>query len=117
MAFGVEGRRKVYRGRLEIIRDILQVVRDTCSRKTHIMYRANLSYKLLKNYLEYVLGAGLIEYDGNAFYTITEKGETFLEVYQDYESVRMEINKRINHLRNGRKTLEEMLVSQRSRPV
>jgi len=36
-----------YRDRLQIIADILSVVRDG-AKKTHVMYQANLSFTLLK---------------------------------------------------------------------
>ena len=48
-----------YRKRLEIIADILSVVRGG-AKKTRIMYQANLSYRLLALYLEFVKEAGLV---------------------------------------------------------
>ena len=113
MVSDVESSRKEYRGRLEIVRDILSVVGDGC-RKTHIMYRANLSYKLLKNYLEYVSKAGLVEFDGEAFYSITEKGRRFLDLYENYEEMYREVNERVNCLEEGRRRLEEMLLIRES---
>ena len=106
-----EDNRKGYRGRLEIVRDVLQVVDeagDSGSKKTHIMYGANLSYKLLTRYLGEVLGAGLVCLEG-ACYFITEKGREFLEVYEDYENKRREIHDHINSLNSGKQTLEKML--------
>lgn len=111
MASGVERSRRVYRGRLEIIRDMLLVVNDGGSKKTHIMYKANLSYKLLKNYLEYVLTAGLVEYDGKSYYLITEKGRMFLGLYDAYEKISREVEENINSLEHGKKTLEKMLTA------
>jgi len=43
-----------YRDRLQIIADMLSVVRGG-AKKTHIMYQANLSYTLLGRYLSEVL--------------------------------------------------------------
>ena len=105
--------RKGYRGTLEIIRDVLLVVEgagDSGSKKTHIMYGANLSYKLLTRYLKKVLNAGLV-CEGESCYVITDKGERFLQAYGDYEKKRTEIEERVDYLNSGRVTLEKMLES------
>ena len=112
MVSSVEFSRKGYRSRLEIIRDILLVLGEDGSKKTHIMYGANLSYKLLLRYLEHILDAGLVEYDGDSYYTITEKGKKFLKLYQKYEKERVEVEKRLNCLYCGKEALEKMLVSE-----
>jgi len=107
----VENSSKGYRGRLEIIRDVLQVAEgsgDNGSKKTHIMYGANLSYKLLTRYLGEVLDAGLVCVEG-ACYSITDKGREFLETYEDYENKRKEINEHISSLNCGKQTLEKLL--------
>ncbi|NIO36932.1 hypothetical protein GTO27_04425, partial [Candidatus Bathyarchaeota archaeon] len=49
-----------YRSRLQIIADILSVVRDNDARKTRIMYLANLSWDLLTRYLNELIEAGLM---------------------------------------------------------
>ena len=72
------------------------------------MYGANLSYKLLTRYLGEVLDAGLVCVKG-ACYLHTEKGKEFLQVYQDYEKRRREIDAHINSLNCGRQTLEKLL--------
>ena len=103
--------RKGYRGTLEIIRDVLLVVGeagDSGSKKTHIMYGANLSYKLLTRYLEKILYAGLV-CEGESCYVITEKGRKFLQSYEDYEEKLKEIENYIDHLNSGKETLEKML--------
>ena len=112
LARGIENSGKGYRGRLEIIRDILLVTSDAGnvgSKKTHIMYGANLSYKLLMRYLGVALQSGLVCDEGSCF-VITEKGKEFLEFYKDYEKSQAEIEKRSTYLENGRKTLEELTV-------
>jgi predicted transcriptional regulator len=102
------------RKKLEIIRDILLVVADSGeygSRKTHIMYRANLSYVLLTRYLNDALNAGLVN-EENSDYFITEKGKVFLETYEDYSRKKTDIEKRTVYLTNGiKKTLEQLIVS------
>ena len=100
-----------YRSQFQIIRDILLVVDESKSfnlKKTHIMYGANLSYKLLKRYLNQVLKAKLICKD-NMCYKITDKGKKYLQFYNDYEEKFMEINESINNLNNGKKILKKML--------
>ena len=99
-----------YRNRLQIIRDILLVAASgEGSRKTHIMYGANLSYKLVTRYLDEVLKAGLLEYDRESLYTLTCKGEKFLKLCDTYESNRKELECHLNDLENGKEILEKML--------
>jgi predicted transcriptional regulator len=53
-------------------------------KKTHIMYRANLSYEQILHYLNQLLGKGLIAQDvsdGALVYRTTEKGREFLTCY------------------------------------
>lgn len=78
-------------------------------RKTHIMYGANLSHKLVTRYLKDVMNAGLLECDGK-FYRITDKGERFLEQYKGYEEKRNELEKHFNLLESGKETLKKMLM-------
>jgi len=99
------------RRRLGIVRDILQVAvesGDSGSKKTHIMYGANLSYQLLVKYLGVVVRAGLV-LDRKSCYLITRKGREFLRFYEDYEKNRRRIEGHIHHLSEGKQTLEAML--------
>lgn len=105
----MENPRNRYRSRLEIIRDILLVVEDEICKKTHIMYGANLSYKLLTQYLKEILNAELIEYDGESHYSITGRGKKFLKLYKEYEEKLVDLEERINHLKNGKEILKRML--------
>jgi len=112
MAQDIEIPSKGYRGRLEIIRDILLVTADAGnvgSKKTHIMYRANLSYKLLMRYLGETLHAGLV-CNGGSCYLITDKGKEFLEFFKEYQKNQAEIQKHSINLKNGRKNLEKLTV-------
>ena len=108
----IDDYRKGYRSRLEIIRDVLGVADgagDSGSKKTHIMYGANLSYKLLTKYLDEVLSAGLVCEDESC-YVITEKGREFLEVYRGYEKEYEEIEKGNVRLNSGKEELEKLLL-------
>ena len=80
-----------HRGSLEIIADILEASKGK-ARKTYFMYRCNLSFKQLENYLNLLLKRGLIsavEDDNNdaILFKITEKGERFLETYKGLQGL------------------------------
>ena len=97
-----------YRGRLDIIADILNVAsRD--AKKTQIMYQANLSYKVLQKYLAEVVGASLVCFEENKHcYQLTEKGRKFLREYDDYHRTNRHVEKRLNEVANRRKFLEDL---------
>jgi predicted transcriptional regulator len=100
-----------YRGRLDIIADILQVVSQQ-PKKTQIMYRANLSYKVLTRYLTEVSEAALINFeDEKQCYRLTTKGREFLEVYKEYSKGNRHIEKRLNEINGKKKILEELCSS------
>ena len=92
-----------YRNRVEIIADILNVVGDGAL-KTQIMYKGNLSYKLLMRYLREVIGAGLVCAGERAnIYQLTEKGKMFLRDFKDYSVNRAEVAEHMTAM-NGLKT-------------
>lgn len=97
-----------YRGRLDIIADILDVAsRD--AKKTQIMYQANLSYKVLQRYLAEVAGAQLICFENaRQCYTLTEKGRAFLEAYEKYSKTNKHVEKRLNDVATKKKFLEKL---------
>ena len=97
-----------YRGRLDIIADILQVVSQN-AKKTQIMYQANLSYKVLQRYLRNITAASLVAFeDAEQCYVLTPKGKEFLEAYKDYAKTNKSIEKRLDDFNNKKKTLEEL---------
>jgi predicted transcriptional regulator len=71
---------KKRRGKLEIIIDILSVAMKD-AKKTEIVYKANLNFKRVGNYLPYLEEKGLIENMGSEYKT-TEKGKQFLRDYR-----------------------------------
>ena len=94
-----------YRGRLDIIADILQVVSQN-AKKTQIMYRANLSYKVLQRYLRDITAASLICFEtAEQCYMLTQKGQDFLEAYKNYSKINKNIEKHINYVDNKKKNL------------
>ncbi|MBS3075696.1 hypothetical protein J4429_04520 [Candidatus Pacearchaeota archaeon] len=73
------------RTRLEVIRDILDVLQKNRNVKiTHIIYKANLSNNSIKPYLENLLKNKMIEQitaNKQRFFRITEKGHEFLQEF------------------------------------
>jgi predicted transcriptional regulator len=75
--------RKNNRGRIQILGDVLALATSGI-KKTHIMYRANLSYEQVHLYLEELIGRALIAQDVSSdgvVYRITERGREFLLYY------------------------------------
>ncbi len=66
---------------LEISIDILRVARDG-AKKSHIVYRANLNFKVVKRYLKLLQHTGLLTLT-DRFYRTTEKGAEYINHY-DY---------------------------------
>ena len=71
---------KKRRGRTDIIVDILSVAEEKV-KKTQIVYKADLNFRMLEEYLPHLLDKGLIE-NTDGEYKTTEKGERFLTDYQ-----------------------------------
>ena len=79
------------RNRLEIVRDILAVVKDKSGRikPTHILYKSNLSHQMMDEYLQELISKEFIvehltsggKVRGKT-YSITNKGLTFLDKYR-----------------------------------
>jgi predicted transcriptional regulator len=75
------------RERLEVIFDILSVVRDNGNsvKPTRLLYASNLSPQMFKEYVEELLSKGFIEQNGNEgkkTYSLTTKGFEFLDKYK-----------------------------------
>lgn len=75
------------RSKLQILIDILSTVQAQRSRAkfTHILYKANLTHKRLKEYLEMLMEKGFVEEvktKGRSTYKITPKGEEFLNEFR-----------------------------------
>ena len=75
--------RKNNRGKIQIMGDVLALATSGI-KKTHIMYRANLSYEQVHLYLGELIGKRLIAQDvspDGVVYRTTEKGREFLLYY------------------------------------
>ncbi|MCI0558485.1 MAG: winged helix-turn-helix domain-containing protein [Nitrososphaera sp.] len=73
--------RRGTRGTIDIIADILSLG-ESWTRKTTIMYKANLSHQMLKFYLWHMVELGLLEESEDMQFRTTEKGKEFLAYYQ-----------------------------------
>ena len=97
-----------YRGRLDIIADILNVTSKS-ARKTQIMYQANLSYKVLQKYLATIVSAELISFeDDSQLFLLTDKGREFLDAYDKYSKTNKHVEKRLDEVATKKKVLEDL---------
>ena len=88
------------RSKLETYVDILKVLAQKGPLKlTHIMYKANLNCGVLKEYLEFLIKAGLIEErivgKSRVVYANTQQGLTVLKYFR-------ELNKALPILEDGK---------------
>ncbi|MCI4407557.1 MAG: winged helix-turn-helix domain-containing protein [Thermofilum sp.] len=81
--------RRKKRSRYEIIHDVLDQC-QTGSKKTWVMYRANLSYDLTTGYLNELEKMGLVESKDGLYY-ITEKGKQLLELLRAWRQKKAEL--------------------------
>jgi predicted transcriptional regulator len=97
-----------YRNRVEIVAAILTIV-ENGAKKTQIMYKGNLSYKLLRNYLREVIGAGLVCVgERSNIYQLTERGRMFLKDFEDYSRSRTEAEQHLSNMKSLKMKLEGM---------
>ena len=97
-----------YRGRIDIIADILQVA-EAKVKKTQIMYRANLSYTVLQRYLAELTEASLIEYkDDIQCYALTDKGREYIVLYKEYSKANKHIEKRLTTAQVKKRVLDKL---------
>lgn len=75
---------------------VLRVARRADS-KTHIMYKANLSYRQLAKYLDLLLAGGLLEVVAaerhsrvTEIFATTDQGLSFLKAYRRLEEIARE---------------------------
>ena len=74
------------RGKIEIIADILKIVKQNELTKTAIVYNANLNFKRANQYLSMLLSMGLVDIaDGT--YSITDLGKEYLNKITELDSL------------------------------
>ncbi len=69
------------RNNLDICADILRVSKGG-AKKTHLVYQANLNFKIVKRYLAELMEKELLEREGDRYY-LTNKGSDFIERYDE----------------------------------
>lgn len=77
------------RDRLFIIAEILEIAQDGCL-KTQIMYRANLSFAQLNEYLSSLIKMDLLKLqnqNNKTIYITTPNGKKYLEKYDDIANI------------------------------
>jgi len=99
---------RTYRDRLDIIADVLSVAGRN-ARKTQIMYQANLSFSVLQKYLTEIAEASLINFEVETQrFTLTPKGQAFLDAYKTYSKTILCAEKRVNEAAAKRRVLENL---------
>jgi predicted transcriptional regulator len=86
------------RDKLSIIAEILEIAKDG-TLKTQIMYKANLSFAQLNDYLKFMLKVGLLNKlraNGKNVYMATEKGIDFLQRHAELTELLKEKEKSKN---------------------
>lgn len=86
-----EGNKFKNRNRMQIVANLLTIAKGGAL-KTHLMYRANLSYLMVTEYLNFLASTGLIEEtvdeDGTAkIYRTSAKGLKYLEIYEALQAI------------------------------
>ncbi len=96
-----------YRGRLDIIADILRAVSQN-AKKTQICI-SKLELSSSAEVLSEVSEALLIEFNcQDQCYVLTDKGKAFLEAYKEYSRDYLYLEKRLNEIEGKRKVLEAL---------
>ena len=74
------------RSNIEISADILRVAVGG-ARKSHIVYKANLNFEIIKDYLHSLTEAGLLQSpeNGSKLFRTTEKGIDFINYYEGFK--------------------------------
>jgi predicted transcriptional regulator len=72
------------RNNLDICADILRVSRGG-AKKTHLVYKANLNFNIVKKYITGLTKSGLLEKNGERFY-VTDEGNLFIDRYNKLSS-------------------------------
>ena len=86
--FGIPGDpvSQVRRSPMEMICDILKVVSAGPTKPTHILYKANMSWKVLSSYLDFLTSSGMLDKEDQeggkrSTYRLTTKGRKVLSLY------------------------------------
>jgi len=81
----------LHRSRFDIIATVLLAANDGGARKTHIMYKCNLSFKQLHSYLRFLVEMELLKaikeplgtVENSVRFETTRKGREFIKAYKN----------------------------------
>jgi predicted transcriptional regulator len=86
-----ESRTERHRSKVDIVYDILISAMGAGAKKTHILYKANISSTQVEIYFSALLAHNLLEsavdMDGNGIYRTTEKGLKFVRCCDELRSL------------------------------
>ena len=100
-----------HRDRIGIIADVLKAA-GKGARKTRIMRSANLSFGLLKKYLDEAVALGCLTLSREE-YGVTEDGDVFLEKYVEYASRYSSVGRELERMKLEREELTRMCMNNR----
>ncbi|HEV2138978.1 MAG TPA: winged helix-turn-helix domain-containing protein [Nitrososphaerales archaeon] len=102
---------QIRRSPMEMVCDILAVVSGGPTKPTHILYKANMSWKVLSSYLDFLTGSGMLdkeEQEGGkrSTYRLTTKGKQILRLYEGLKNslngtISLESTKELTHMVEG----------------
>ena len=95
-----------HRDRIGIIGDVLKAAGNG-ARKTRTMRTANLSYGLLRKYLDEAVAIGYLTSSGEG-YGVTEDGSAFLKKYSEYSNRYSRVGKELESMRLKKEELTRM---------
>ena len=75
------------------------------------MYPAYLSYKLLVQYLNDIIEAGLVQCGNENCYFLTQKGKKFLAKFCEYDQSCKSVERELDYIEDQKLTLHEMCPS------
>ncbi len=95
MLFQVAKATSLHRSRFDIMATILLAANKRAARKTHIMYKCNLSFKQLRTYLRFLAETGLLRSaaedagpdENPVLFETTKKGEAFITAYKNLKAL------------------------------
>jgi predicted transcriptional regulator len=100
-----------YRRRIELVAEVLAASLKG-AKKTHIMNRGNLNFKMINYYLKALLSSGLLSFDStNDLYFVTSKGKRFLFIFKEYKQHLGRVEKRLRIIEDKKGQLEQMCLS------
>jgi predicted transcriptional regulator len=86
-----ESKTERHRSKVDIVFDILVSATGGGAKKTHILYKANISSTQVESYFSALLAHNLLEkthdLDGNNVYRTTEKGMRFIKCCEEIRSL------------------------------